>query len=679
LYSQDRLDPLHRPGHLLCVPILTVGLTILGIAAIAIICAYTIPPTQLGPDFAAHFTAFQKDFYLEQPAKTTAYEISCLATPLLLAVSFWWARRWVRSLSDETVARLNRIGTAVFLLFVVWCALPMFYCPNPPFAYLPPSWLLLPVNFSGQFWTPIRALFLILAGGSGFYFVTSPASRRNANRALILLLAIWAVLVPSRFYVPDEIDDNMRYTYHLNSMFDAMSQSINGHHLLVDFPHIYGGYGEILAPVIRLFARSIDVLIAALALPNVLGVLCLLLTARLVIRSPALLCVTGLALLGTEYAVANGDLYYNYNAARFFLPPVGLLAATLYFRHSGARWYATATVIAAIAPIWNLDTGLILWVSWLGTLLAGALGRWDWSATVRHLLAQISALAAAWIAFFLYLRFASGQWPDAGLLFYFQSLFAGDGYFCLRLIVPDMWTFILTIYLIGLAVVLSAYVRRKASWLTPATLMITLIGIGIFSYFLGRSVESNLVVVAYPAVLLAGILCAEAESLVRKGKLPAVATYILLPSKFALFWWAFLFVAALPTLMASSERVVTRWRNPTQTPVMANAAFVEQQVQPQEQGVFFLSNHSGIYYYLSDTTRPLKIPGMAELFRVRDMNVLIDAIRSRRIKKLFVDQNFYDIGYYRPEFYHELHDATAQNYQQTAMAPTRRLFLYTPR
>jgi hypothetical protein len=297
----------------------------------------------------------------------------------------------------------------------------------------------------------------------------------------------------------------------------------------------------------------------------------------------------------------------------------------------------------------------------------------------RHLLVQTLSLAASWTAFFLYLRLASGQWPDAGLLFYFQKLVLGSGYFCLRLIFPDMWGFVLGIYVIGLAVAFCACVRGRTTWLTPVTLMISLLGIGIFGYFMGRSAESNLVDVAYPAVLLAGILCAEGEVLTRRGKLPASASYFLLPSKLALFWWAFLLAAALPDLLATSGRVLRDWRSVEQTPLWANAAFITQRVRPHEEGVFFLSNDSGIYYYLSDTLRPLRIPGMIELLRARDMDVLIDAIRGRRIGKLFVEQNFYAIEMYRPDIYQEVRDAIAQNYQVSEVGPTGRLVLYTPR
>ena len=676
---QEQPDSRLRGRRLLFVLVSTASLTTLGIGVIAVFCFWLIPPIPHGAEFEAQFTILDGFFYHGQPAKTAAYQAGCIATPFLLALSFFWAWSGAKKLSDGMVDRVNGIGLVLYLMLMASCLWPILYCPHPPFWILPPSWILLPMQYSHPFYKPERILLLLAAAAAEYYFLVSPPSRRNANLAMVLLLAIWAVLIPSRFYLPNEIDDRLIFLYHLNSVLDALSQSVNGHHLLIDFPHMYGGYIEMLAPVIRLFPREIGVLIVALAVPSVLGMLCLLLTARLVIRRPAFLFVAGLALLGVGCLSTNDDLFYGYLTTRIFFTSAGLLAVTFYFRSPGVLRYVVATAVPAQAPVWNIDTGLVLWASWLVTLLAMELTARNLPGMVRHLLIQTLALAAVWSAFFIYLWLVSGQWPDGGLLFYFQKLVVDSGYSCLRLLFPDMWVFILTIYLTGLVVFLCASIRAHTSWLKPVLLMFSIFGIGIFGYFMGRSAPSNLVAVSYPAVLLAAIFCTEGEAKMQEGHLPKSARFFLLPAKIALFWWAFLMVAALPDFLPKSEHVVRNWNNAQQSELQAKAAFVSQLVRPGEEGVFFLSNHCGIYYYLSDTVRSVKIPGVIELVRARDMDILIHAIQNRQILKLFVDQNFTEIQMYRPEVYQKLHDAIGQNYLASAVGPAGRLILYTPR
>jgi hypothetical protein len=660
--------------------VFAIGVAFLGLFFIGLWCHRAVPPIAGDPAFKREVTVAENFFYLGQPWKTAAYQGCCLALPFLLAGGFWLGRRLAGRLSVRTLERLTRLGALFYLLLVAWSAWPMIFYPSPPLPLIPPSWFLLPFDYSPAFLLP-SVLFVAISAGLLFLGLRSRDRRRTFHQFTFLLLLIWAALIPSRFYPACEIDDEPRYTYHLNSVLDALSQSVNGHHLLVDFPHIYGGYVEMLAPIIRLFPRSPEVLLTALAVPNILGTLCLLLTARLVVRRrPALLFLCGLTLLAALDLCGARDLTYGYSTARVFFPAAGLLAATLYFRRPGRLGYAATTGLAAVAGLWNLDTGLVLWASWLATLMAMEFAGRRPLGALRHLLLQTLTLAVAWAGFLLYLRASSGQWPALGMLFYFQRFVLGTGYSCVPLICPDLWVPVLGLYVMGLALAARGFFRRMITWRTPTLAMISLLGLGVSSYFMGRSAESNLMAVAYPAIILACMLGEEVEILSRRpdGGLVAGRLFIL-PTKLALVWWSFLFVAGLPDLLSISGNVIRHWGCAQETPFRAKAAFVRQATQPGEGGVFFLSNQSGLYYYLSDTVRPLKMPGIVELMRASDMDVLLDAIRRHQIEKLFVEQNFYSIAMYRPDVYEQVRATVQHNYRQAASAPDGKLILYVPR
>jgi hypothetical protein len=68
-----------------------------------------------------------------------------------------------------------------------------------------------------------------------------------------------------------------------------------------------------------------------------------------------------------------------------------------------------------------------------------------------------------------------------------------------------------------------------------------------------------------------------------------------------------------------------------------------------------------------------------ELLQMRDMNVLLDAIRGRQLPKLVVDPSFYAMDMYRPDVHRTLTDAIAANYRPAASAPGGRIILYLPR
>ena len=114
------------------------------------------------------------------------------------------------------------------------------------------------------------------------------------------------------------------------------------------------------------------------------------------------------------------------------------------------------------------------------------------------------------------------QAPDPGMLFIFQHFVVSAGYFCIGLVYPDVWVIVLTIYFAGLAVALAFYLRGNPPWKIHFMLMLSLMGIGFFDYFMGRSAESNLVDVSYTALLLIGLLVSEAQALIARRRLPDV-------------------------------------------------------------------------------------------------------------------------------------------------------------
>jgi hypothetical protein len=661
---------------LLATLIVTVGLTALGLGAIAAAFWYGTAPIRHDAGFIAQVTIDSSLFYAGQPAKNRAYEADGLAAPALIALAFWLTRGRLAAWPDSCLRRIAWTGFVLLPALFIWCAVPMVYCPKPPLPMVPPSYMFMPVDFPRPWLTEFHVL--SVAGGILLGLLWLRRRFRHRNLVMIPLLAVWFILAPVRFYAPDEINYTPRFTYHLNIVFHALSQSMNGRHYLVDFPHIYGGYEEILAPLVRLFPRTLTVPLLTMAVPGVLGILALLLSARMVVRPPVLLWLCGLGLFATTYLVSF-DPYYNYTLARSVLPSIGVWLSILYFRRGGRTIYAATSVLAAVATFWNLDTGLVFWASWTGTLLMMELTSRRWKSAFVQGVSQTGFLAGAWLFFFLYLRLVSGQWPDPGLVFYFQGFVLGMGYFCLPMLFPDTWLPLVLLYLIGVASALVFYLRGEANWKTHVVLMLSLLGTGLFSYFMGRSAESNLLGGIYTAILLLGLLTSEALRLARAGRLPRIAPYFFASYLLCLGWWSALFLFGLPKLLTRTVEVTYHWSHPVETPVLKNAAFVKEWTHPGEDDICILSGHSGVYYYLSDTLSVRPVPGPNEWQRRRDFDALLSAIRQRTIAKLFNEETFYAIKMYRPDIYQSLRDAIALNYRVAATSEVGNLQLCVPR
>jgi hypothetical protein len=323
-----------------------------------------------------------------------------------------------------------------------------------------------------------------------------------------------------------------------------------------------------------------------------LGLLFLLLTAHRIIRRPALIFLVGAALFG-DLLLSQEECYYQYSALRIFFPAAGLLLSAHYFRSLSPRLYILITLLAAIAPLWNLDTGIILWLSWTVTLVLRGLFRREIMAPLRHALVQVAALLAAGTAFLLYLRLASGRWPDLALFTTFQKFTVGAGYYCIPMLLPDIWILVLTTYVVGLAAVLYFYLQGKATWKTDFALMLSLLGVGLFDYFLGRSAESNIIWCDYPMILLIGFLLDQTANLVVLRRLPPITWAFLAPFILMLHYWAAMGVFIMPQSFQRSVHVAYEWTLPASTPFQANADFIKAATQPREK-VYLMSRQSGL-------------------------------------------------------------------------------------
>ena len=671
--TSEALRPLRR----LALVVGMVALSAVGLAVVAACCWFLVPPIIHDQAFDDSYAVLQGFLYPRQPAKSTAFEACVLAAPLLIVAAYFMARAMVARLGAGGLRRWIAAGLALELVFFAACMVPLFYCPHPPL-WIPPTWLLCPLPFPPPVpaWAWIGSM---LAGGAVCVWLGLAApGRATARRVWLLLLVLAVMLIPTEFYAPSEITSEIEYTYHLNAMLDALSQSVNGHHLLVDFPHIYGGYIEVLGPLLRFFPRTLAVPLIALAGPSVVGLFLWLLAARLLVRQPAMLALCGLGLLAVTYLLAFPPTYV-YSTPRGLFPALGLLLAAYYFRAPSRGRYAAMTAVAALAPIWSVDTGLVLWLGWTLTLLAGDAAARRWRAAALHLGVQAASLAVAGAAFVLYLRGASGEWPNPHLLFYFQSMVVQSGYFCVALVVPSAWIFLALLYLTGLVVAALGHFHGTVDWRRRMILLLSLTGIGMFSYYMGRAAESNLIAVCPPGILLLGLLAGEAHVRMGRRVLPRVTRWFFAPWVVMVAWWAFLFFVHLPVLLKRDVQVARDAAKPGVTTFEADAARAATWVRPGEGDVYFLSGHSGLYYYLTGTVRPLRMPGNVELMKMSDLNVLLDAVRQRRVPKLVVDRNFFDLQMYRPEVYAWLTGAIARNYRVVDTAPGGKVVLEVPR
>jgi hypothetical protein len=232
----------------------------------------------------------------------------------------------------------------------------------------------------------------------------------------------------------------------------------------------------------------------------------------------------------------------------------------VYFQRPSRRLMLAGYLAAGASLLWNADTGMVVLVAWTASLMVDAVSRWRetalpvpgtcggsvgntlcgvpgqtrWSDSgarnategvpysrssrpalaiaarvVGHLamLALTLVVSVGGYALFAWTR--SGRLPDLKAFWQYQQIFYSAGFAMLPMKRCELWQPIIFLYLLVVAAGVRRALQGTADAASRWNLFVALYGLGIFSYYEGRSHVLCLGAVLYPAMILACLLSAD--------------------------------------------------------------------------------------------------------------------------------------------------------------------------
>lgn len=472
--------------RLLCAAVMAAaGAWILGGSVEALTAAMPAPvppPGAFHPGFAVQMKP--------EPGENLTYMAMCLFAPFIA----WGAAALAAKLPDKAAGRGGWIGWALAVLFLWGVAGGEFsdMLFDPALKYI---WIAFPLGAAAAAWPKLHFSF---------------RARRVAG-VLMLLLPVVQVLF-SRIYTGHNL--HTLFTHHLDIIAYAVSQAAAGGG---DY-HQYGFYARMLAPLFRLTGTGVT------AISLVMGALYLIAfwaLFRSAIRYGGGFFTFGAALtlfIAGSWSMLNDDFfdpYFAYYPIRFFFPALG----TALFMYGERRktpavrsevWYG---IFAGAAFFWNPDSGIaVIGAFTFMMLYALVRDRAEWRRPALFGAALLPTLAAGW-AFAGYL---TGTWLSAADFFFSGRFFYQYGFFMLPMPdLPDWWGAVVWCYLAGLTLGAWLFFFRRRSHFADAIVFLSVLGLGLFVYYQGRSHLFNLLPVMWPAALIFFLL---AGAVVRSKK-----------------------------------------------------------------------------------------------------------------------------------------------------------------
>jgi hypothetical protein len=200
--------------------------------------------------------------------------------------------------------------------------------------------------------------------------------------------------------------------------------------------------------------------------------------------------------------------YQQYFPIRTFWCGVFFWLVLQYNEKKRRYWLTLGYFLAGVALLWNLDTGLVILLTWAGTWMVESLA--DRSRGIARSLAGVvlhvflGALTAAIsiVAYLIFAKCRSGVWPDLAEFVQYQNVFYNLGFYMIPMPLWEIWQPVILIYATTVAwCVRKAFQGRwdkDVRWL----FFVAIYGLGAFSYYQGRSAISNLSVMFFPVFLI---------------------------------------------------------------------------------------------------------------------------------------------------------------------------------
>ncbi|PLP60493.1 hypothetical protein CYK37_04985 [Mesorhizobium loti] len=434
---------------------------------------------------------------------------------------------------------------------------------------------------------------------------------------------------------------------HFEAVFYSVTQVAQGYTLLVDLPAQYGLYAELLAPLVSLAGLSVFGFSVLLAILHLISLLALVCTLSILVQSALLRLVAGVTIfffVGSTWFLfwdsAIGHEYFQIWPLRMLFPTlVALSFLTAHRQGLKPIHVGCVALVSGVGLVWNFDWGMPAY----GALVSYFLLRLVATSQDTHQqdgwrLAFVVVIPIfVCLAFLTYLSVKGDGNLSLGDWLKYQSIFYSSGFGMLPLPLPfHAWVIVFALYLCGLGYGVARQICGRSDLHSDAVMLLSVMGIGIFTYYQGRSHDIVLSFVLWPAILVAftfvdQVLCAKALA-----RVPSFVAWTSLPILAFSLSACFAMIGGIPHLVGIGDTVFQRLNEATETVVDVNARFIRQRVGSADSTVI-LSAGQSVLFAETGLASAVKGPGVVEILLQQDLDQLVTTLLKDQQPNLFID------------------------------------------
>jgi hypothetical protein len=607
--------------------------------------------TQVSPDqIYLGFIPQVKDLIRPEPVERTTFLLCMLLLPAILTLIHPLVNGLRR---NKTWTHLDKLDHILLVCSACILYLPLAFSPTTH-ALIAQENLSLIENISLSLAAIVGASLLL------YLKINIPILRPLGlakNKRLIslavfyfLLLLVPLTLNSYRLFSFNHLSTSRVWWIHYDLIASDVAQVEAGRTMLVDIPALYGLYPHIISPIFSAFSQNTQTLTTVFGALQIASVTAVLLVMKKLIKTPFLFLLGGLALLLATFGTCQTigyqlwnepDPYFQYFPVRFVWPAFSLPLIFLFGRAFSARKIALLSVANALGLFWNLDSGVaVLYAETMLFLVLAILSlrrkhvfrAWN----LRSLLVTAILIPAFSLLLYslslLMLSVRAGRPINLDWLFAYQAIFFAKGFGMLPVpLTPDAWQIIAGFYIIAFIVSINRLLNRDDSNRSLIPLYLSLLGVGLFTYYQGRSHYLNLISVSWPFIVLVSLMIDSHLRAVsyKRASMPSIVLPVV--GLAGLLFPSTAIIIGLPSILKSAYRLPFEERHAhyKKSDLLADElAFVSKHCSGSPPSCLMLNKRQGIYALEANTASVFAGPSPMGLVVQKDHDQLLANVRN---------------------------------------------------
>tara|TARA_B110000483_G_C18175310_1_gene534856 strand:+ start:233 stop:2314 length:2082 start_codon:yes stop_codon:yes gene_type:complete len=313
------------------------------------------------------------------------------------------------------------------------------------------------------------------------------------------------------FYLSSFLIINEFHRYNQNALnfqvfINPIVQVYLGKSSFIHFYAQYGHYGEFIGLILKPFNLSIFKITIVFSFLFFVSLICNGYFLSKIVKNKSLILVGFVFYVYLHLFVSSiwpAELYYQYFPLRIIFPSLTILFSYLYFIKPSSTKLYLLYLILSLGFYWNIDVGLVCFLSFLFTNLIVSFYK---NLNKRNFLKPIfKEICTAFIIFistslfiYIYIGLIYGNFPTLDFLMPAQKSFLRD---VTKLQISGLWILIIFIYIFSLFYSLNEF-KEKQRPIDKMIFLLSILGIGLFSYHANQHYAQVLASISYPSFFL---------------------------------------------------------------------------------------------------------------------------------------------------------------------------------